>query len=283
MSQIKIKDLNKYAGGLNIEGGFPYRDLTKNQQTNKLWVNLILVLDRPIIDNITFDEILKNNKYPLLENFFKDINEHNFIALFTGVILYYAYCGSKLVNKDKFKITVHVHQDVTCIPLVKILEYYLNNSMFYFKINKDNIAIDWRTDHPTYVNSKTDKNYDDTDILISLSQCAGLEPSYKPGDILIPDSFIPYNIYSNTVDNSKKYQVPNHINKSLNTILCSTLLEHVIMSVNANYMSYNKGKENHQADIDVIKKNIYTSNILHVDDLWNPLNGDELVTICGQT
>lgn len=71
--------------GLNIEGGFPQRDLIKTNPNGR-WVNIIFVLDRPLIDNITFDEILSNNKYPLLESAIDNLNEHHFLAAYLMVM-----------------------------------------------------------------------------------------------------------------------------------------------------------------------------------------------------
>lgn len=101
--KMNITELHKIAGGLNIEGGFPAIDLTQAAPQKK-WVNLVLILDRPLIDHIIFDDIIKNNKYPLLESAILEINEHQMLATYLMVINYY------VASIDKpAKITVHIH------------------------------------------------------------------------------------------------------------------------------------------------------------------------------
>src|SRR5579863_9717735 len=99
MEEINVTELHKIAPGLNIEGGYPLLDLLKTNN-NGIWANIVLVLDRPLIDDIIFDDILKNNKYPLLENAIHDINEHKFLVAFLITTLYYIEHAQELTNKD---------------------------------------------------------------------------------------------------------------------------------------------------------------------------------------
>lgn len=56
--------LYKFAGGLNIEGGHPQFHLSKCNPTKRpKWINLVLVLDRPLIDHIVFDDLFANNRF----------------------------------------------------------------------------------------------------------------------------------------------------------------------------------------------------------------------------
>src|SRR6185312_16480063 len=94
MSQLKVSEIYQLGGGLNIEGGYPLRDLKKKS----IWANIVVVLDRPLIDNIIFDDILANNKYPLLENALDDLNEHQFMAAYLLILAYYIENGRRLLN-----------------------------------------------------------------------------------------------------------------------------------------------------------------------------------------
>ena len=48
MSYEIVSELHKIAGALNIEGGFPYNYLVRdNTDEYVLWGNYVLVLDRP--------------------------------------------------------------------------------------------------------------------------------------------------------------------------------------------------------------------------------------------
>ena len=50
-------------------------------------------------------------------------------------------------------------------------------------------------------------DYDDTDILISLSQCGGIDVKIDQNIMIIPNNFIPYDIDSKIIYLSKKYTV----------------------------------------------------------------------------
>jgi len=96
---MNVTELHEIAEGLNIEGGFPGLDLRK---VNKLgiWVNLVLVLDRPLIDNIVFDDLLKNNPYPLLENAIDEINEYKMFACYIMIVGYYLELLSMYIKME---------------------------------------------------------------------------------------------------------------------------------------------------------------------------------------
>ncbi len=90
---LPVRNLDQIAGGLNIEGGFPAQQLAKTcgHSNPVLWANLILVLDRPLIDQVVFDRIVKlkvDNNYPLLENAIEEINECHFMVAFYMIISY---------------------------------------------------------------------------------------------------------------------------------------------------------------------------------------------------
>ena len=161
---LSINKIYELGSGLNIEGGYPYHDLIKqNNNAKRIWVNLVVVLDRPLIDNIVFDEIVANNKYPLLENAIENLNEHHFLATYLMTIGYYLEHGRNLVelsDSDKLKITIHVHQDITCLPLIDIIKHQLSDLITNCRINMENIELDFRTDTKTYVT--TTHNYKDT-------------------------------------------------------------------------------------------------------------------------
>jgi hypothetical protein len=275
MSHIQLKDLYTIAGGLNIEGGFPKRDLPKK---SSLWVNLVLVLDRPLIDNIVFDDIFKNNKYPLLENAIEEINEKHFMMAYVLILAYYIDNCKKLLNQDHANILIYVHQDTHSVALIDLLKNYIKDITAYFKTDMSNINISYKTDTGSYATTN-DNNFKDIDLLISLSQCAGLDPKLGPGALIVPNKFIPYDIDTNTIQLNKTYTVDNHLVNELQTIVKSTYNFYAMSYINSNYMSYNKNKNGTDPIIKLHEKDFYRTPILQVNKLWNPTNDSEKVEI----
>lgn len=282
MNQLQINKLYTIAGGLNIEGGLPAQYLLRdNPDKIAIWSNIILILDRPIIDNVLFEELdkrMKSCNYPLLENTIDEINEHQMFAIYLMVVGYYLKHGRNLLCKnatDSLSITIHLHQDYASRELNSILSDMINNLCENFKINMSNTMIQFKIDNPIFIS--TEHNYNDTDILISLSQCAGLDPYLKPGEMIISNEFIPYNIITKEINIKVKYTVENDLLKSIDDILKSPYHEYSINYVNDNYVSVNKTKQHNARKL--IGSDFNVTSILQVDALWNPLDEEELVTI----
>lgn len=275
---MEVTKIYQLAGGLNIEGGFPGQIL-KTTNGNGLWINLILVLDRPLIDNILFDEIFLNNKYPLLENAISEINEHNFLAIYLMIICYYIENGRQIIKKninDTLTLTIHIHQDVIALALINIINTYLDIMITKLNINITNVKINYKTDIGTFVN--TTHEYNDTDILISLSQCAGLDPRFKAGTLLIPNQFIPYDIDNQSINLTQKYKVDNNLLTNLKEIISSRFYDASINLINNHYISSNPQKINDKCQ-KISMHNFHITDILQVDKLWNPKNINEMINI----
>lgn len=283
MAQELVSELHNIAGGLNIEGGFPYNYLVRdNVDEYVLWGNYVLVLDRPLIDNILFEELdkkMKENNYPLLENTIDEINEHQMFAIYLMTIGFYLEYGRRILRKTKtdgLHITVHIHQDTASNNLIDILKTLVYELCEFFNVDTYNTFIDYRTDNPFFIS--TEHNYKGTDILLSFSQCAGLDPELKPGDMLIPTEFVPYNIKNKEVNVKNMYTIENDVNIRLDDILKSRYHIFSVDCVNRMYESKNKSKSEHKAKLLKLYDFIETP-ILQVDDLWNPSNKNELVSV----
>lgn len=300
MSTLPVKDIYVLGGGLNIEGGFPLRDLKKTHTSNPRWVNHVVVLDRPLVDNIVFDDLLANNKFPLLENALEDLNEHQFLAVYLMIIAYYIDNGRKFIKllpDEKLKITIYVHQDVTCLPLINIIKTQMDDMIKFYKFDMTNIEFDFRSDIGTYqmndmmaiyqMDNKTNtekyikskRNYEGTHILISLSQCAGLDPNLPAGAMIIPTEFIPYDIDSSTIFLHQKYMVDNDLTSELDNILKSDYHKYAVDYINNKYLSFNPLKNNRHMATELSKKDFVATPILQVNKLWNPKNPEEIVYI----
>lgn len=283
MTTIAIKDLHKIAGGLNIEGGSPVSLLktSETQDRKKIWANLVVVLDQPIIKNETFEQlmvIVDNHKYPLLENAVDDLNEHKFLAASLMLIVYYMKNGKTLLRRQgNICISVHVHQDKASYRLVLLLQEYLAAILDIIDFKDASVLVDYRMDNKVYRNE--DHHYNDTDILISLSQCAGLDPRFPAGTIIVPQQFIPYNIDANTIDMKGTYVVHNDVIDRLPDILNNIARKEVIIRyVNAKHVSANLSKRNHRVE-DLTESDFVVIEILQVDQLWNPTDPDALVQL----
>lgn len=282
MHKLQVNQLNRISGGLNIEGGYPYAYLMRDNPLKKVrWANIVLVLDRPLIDNVLFEDLdkkMKDNNYPLLENTVDEINEHQMFAMYLMILGYYLEHGKQLLNKNKnddLIITVHMHQDIASAGLLITLSQMIDDLRKDFNFDVHNIKIDYRTDHYTFIS--TNHNYQNTDILLSLSQCAGLDPCLKPGDMIVTNEFIPYDISQKTITMENKYEVSNDLMNRIQNILKSPYHEYSINYVNNNYVSKNKGKRHNAYKMTDFDFN--PTPILQVNALWNPINETEIVTV----
>ena len=277
---MRSDELYEIAAGLNIEGGYPQQILVKSNPNRKtIWVNTILILDRPLVDNVLFDELFANNRYKLLESAIDVINEHNFLASYLMMILYYIHNGQTLVNKtneEQLNIVVHFHQDKKCQPLVQLLDSFLNEAIKLSQISTNNVKLSYQTDNRTF--ATTVPNYHNTDILMSFSQCAGLDPNLLPGTILIPNKFIPYSITEQKIYLTHSYDVPNDLNLRLTDIVASQFNKMAVDFVNSRYKSENRFKLSDYANY-FSETNFLKSDILQVNDLWNPIDPAEEVEV----
>jgi hypothetical protein len=325
---ITLDKISTLADGLNIEGPLPWMLLNKNYK--KIWGNFVVVLDRPLIDNIVFDDILKNNKYPMLENAIDNLNENNFLVLFLSTLCYYVansreliresgysgntliresgYSGNTLIRESgysgitdrKINIIVHFHQDITCYPLMKIFQSYFDILCKQFELDLSTITINYISDSHTYhtmyptlfsdmsaiyneqkfiENSKSIDCYDNVDILLSFSQCAGLSDVNIPGNIILPVKYIPFDINKGIVYESNAIDVNdgNHFKKTLSAIVNSSIFREVEKVINEQYHSFNPNKK-HLCNKFAIDDIIYGA-ILHANGLWNPVDNKEKLLV----
>jgi hypothetical protein len=276
MIRVKASELYRISDGLNIEGGDPYKRISKDHTNGRkfLWVNLIVVLDRPLIDNVLFETIFNDNRFPLLENRIDNLNEHRFMAATLLIMQYYVQNCRELLhrsNSKPIKITVHVHQDPAMMELCRLINMHL---CMLIDI-PDGVEIEYLTDNPTY--DMTDTNYTETDILISLSQCAGLSPIHEPGTLYISDVFVPFQT-KGFININKQYKVKNDLIRRLGKILRSEFHLRTIHYVNQHYKSYNPLKQNHKTKI-LTKNDFVRTPILQVDGLWNPTDKNQIILV----
>lgn len=277
---MESKYLYKIAPGLNIEGGLPYLDMIKDP---KIWVNLVLVLDRPLVDGVVFDEMLEllnsgNIEYSILENTVENLNEHQFLAVYLMIIGYYIEMSINNIKLEtrQPKLIVHIHQDgnlKSCQILRDLIKKYVDNMMIHFDMRAN---IEYEVDKYTYI---TTKHKYDCDVLISLSQCAGLDPKLEPGALIVPNEFIPFSIKDNVINIDKTYKVTNDLRDSIGNILNSKYYKYAVEYIDSNYLS-SKLSKNGKYKAEVKLENFSFGSILQVNDLWNPTDQNKTVDVC---
>lgn len=260
---LSVNELYKIAPGLNIEGGNPGIDLG----SDKIWACLCLVLDRPLIDDISFDYVMnsmKENAYPLLENTIDTINEKHMIAQMILVALYYIELA---VEKCYRVVVFHFHQDKIVHNLISIFDKYLHDLIKIIGINVGDVNIKYRTDNRIYL--ETDINNDGVDIVVSFSQCAGLDAKYVPGTMLVPNEFIPMNFVKKIIYCHDKYTCKNDLVDNYIDVASKVYQQNIVDYVNDNYMSASKYKHENMATI-VASDDFVVTTLLQVSDLWVP-------------
>lgn len=281
---LTASTLYKVAGALNIEGGYPYRDLFKTSRRAKLWVNLVTVLDCPMVPAFneqgvdikqTFDEIAQLMElmgYLLLEHAIQGLDENKLMVAYAAILNYYVQFARE---QGWSNIVVHVHQGVQHgTPLIHILQRMMAD------LNTTGVTVTYRTDNPNYQSPATDRVwvYEECDILISFSQSAGLEPTYHEGTLLTPTTFIPFDLDTNTVHVSQAYTCPNALVDDLPRIVASPHMAWAVAWVTMHYVSGNAMKQANKVVTALTLEEFKTTKLLQVDRLWNPKNAQECVT-----
>lgn len=282
LKHIKLNDMSVYVPaiyGLNIEGGYPYQNMIKIHGNNIIWSNVIHVIDRPLVDKITFDKILeiaRTNNYKIIEKVYDDFNEQTMFALYINIIVYY-------LAKYDGNIIVHIHQlQEYGYNIIENLKWYLNTFRTFIlhkhpKINKKITMsrLIFISDVYTYLQSGPliDEKYKDAKILLSFSQCAGFNKYHNPGTVYISDTFIPFDIKKNTINLNKKYNVENNFIKEINNILDNDVYDDIINCVN---LISSENKVAHKLN----ENDFFKTSILQVNNLWNPdVEGDCIANI----
>src|SRR4029078_76771 len=173
----------------------------------------------------------------------------------------------ELYGNEK-KIIIHFHQDQIVENLIKIFDDTLTKLLTELNISG---RYSFTRDFPIYK-----KNNYNTDILISFSQCAGLDSKYLPGDFLVSETFIPFNVNENKILINKSYKIKNDLVNNLDKIINKNYHKLIVNYVNETYISDNLSKINHHSDM-IKMKDFYFTNILQVNDLWNPVDEDKRV------
>jgi hypothetical protein len=258
-SGITTGELHLLASGLNIEGGWPRLDLLGVSPSTS-WANVVVVLDRPLVDGRMFDHIKQTrvkNGWPLLENVIEELDETRFLRSLLRILAFYLERYQRVV--------VHVHQaPEDAAGLVGIL----TPAAAALRTKFPGLPVRWRTDDPFYTRRSPPT---DCDLLLSLSQCAGFQRHLGPGSLIIPQRFIPFDPDTDIVDLSNAYEVINVLTKDW------PYVESDIQNFNwaeqflINYKSPNPNKSHSSLATSRGQPTLLNATILQVRNLWNPL------------
>lgn len=231
---ILTNQLYKIAEALNIEDGFL-------ATRAKIWANVTLVYDQPLQTHTDIYTYLNQKQQPLLG---LRVPNFNVPQMFYNVLTIILYYFNKYPNKQ-FRLIFHQPEAFTQIDI--FIKKHLSN----FSTPKYTIQLD-KIDY-----YDTTYYFNQDDILLTFSLCAGLSPHLKPGDLIAADHFIPY--IDNTIYKSQEYTVRNDI------LLEKTQIETYQIPKLKDYI------ESYYQTLITPYLNIQHLTMLQVNKLWSPV------------
>jgi hypothetical protein len=231
---LSLDQIHLVGDGLNIEGATIAQKYLKQ---NQIWANLCVVLDRPFLDGIEYDEIAKNNCYSLKEVSLLEYNEKQVNLAYVTTLYHYITKAHEIVKKvkhEEVKIIIKVHRSgpeqldllekllTKCYPELggKKLEAdgFCKYELFIYNFPQHNVQAHFCFGNKPEFLGELGK-YNDKDIVLSFSLVAGFNPKLKAGSLLIPSSWIPLTLGNMELFVNKRYVVRNHLQESISEIL----------------------------------------------------------------
>lgn len=281
----RLNQLSEFTDALNIEGGIIAKCYLR---PNQIWANICVVLDRPFADGIEWNEITKNNHFPLKETSIQNYNEAKVNLAYAAIMHYYITHAHLLTNKPQnnaAEIAIQVHRNTSgpkhvellksllheCYPkLIKIKsksDHSFNQECFTYYFPEYNVkAIFYYGTYPEVL-EKAGK-YVQPDIILSYSLVAGLNPQWSSGSLLIPNHWIPIALDTMELHQNEKYYAENHLQVALNDILKSQTMD-VVDVINRKFCSKNHLKQNQIAEM-LVQDDFHSATLLQVDGMFNP-------------
>jgi len=268
---------------LNIEGG----NGAKVLKPSALWLNLAFVLDRPLIDGVTLEEVTAHNTFSLKEMSLDDYNEIQVHLAVLLILNYYINEGHKILNKpitEPVNFLFHVHRGMKNADkvnnfIIRLLTQFISQQVEK-GVNKNslilkdkNVIFQFRYG---YDEKLIDPVYAETDILFSYSLVAGFNPKFLPGTLTLPKEFIPFDIHKYDLLRDEKYSVRNCLLNDLDKIVAQPQ-EKYFETLNRSFQSENPKKQ-HKAKL-LTKADFHAVTVLQVNGLFNPKDLEKSVTV----
>lgn len=293
-STLLLHQLHTLGDAFNIEGGTPFLKLNKHQ----IWLNLAVVLDRPLVDGKTLHEITTHNPFSLKESSIETYNEAQVNLAFTLITLHYLQHGHTIMKKapeQDMHLVLYIHRNSSGKKQVKLFQ-----SLIQAAIDKNNIVknlepkknspsimdvwyfpeykttLEFRIGYEDYMIG----NYEDCDIIFSFSLVGGLNQKYPSGSLLIPEQFIPYAIDAHTIYKNQAYSVSNHLHQELPLILEHPEHEKLVEVINRTplFLSPNPVKNSLRAQ-KLTLQDFNKATIFQIPKNFNPTDKNQMITI----
>lgn len=230
-------------------------------------------------------EITENNLFPLKESSIAAYNEAMVHYAFLTTIHYYITHGQEISRKNRDGITrivVQIHRNTSGTNHLYTLEELMwtafkelnpvklasagmaENTLFSYYYPGSKTLVEYRIGY----SPQTLDNYDGQDIVISLSLASGFKSEWESGTLMLPERFIPFNLQTMTIYQSRVNRVSNHLIKVLPDILENQNFA-ILQSVNTFYRSPNINKSSQKARI-LSAMDFHSATLLQADGTFNP-------------
>lgn len=284
-SQLPLAQLKDFADALNIEGGTIHQ---KYLQSEQIWSNLCVVLDRPFEDGVEWQELTNSNTFPLKEAAILDYNEAQVNFTYATIMHYYITHAHTLLDKptsQTAKILIQVHRNTSgprhldllekllclCYPDLEKIKQEKETSSKYERFSyffpEQNVEVDYCYGvAPENLGER--KKYSQVNIVLSFSLVAGLHPDWKSGSLLIPSKHIPFYLKDTYLASDSRYSTRNHLSQ----ILCDLIEsqnDEVLQKINEQFYSLNPQKH-HLNAARLTQQDFKNATLLQVDGLFNP-------------
>lgn len=275
----ELKELKRHCDVLNIEGGrIP-------NLFNGKWANVGVVLDHPFSTGIDLDELTSNNKrFRLKEALIPEYNENKISLTFVTILKYYVEKAHEIAKKNRSEnvhIVFQVHRGASSHRPIEQLESALKLCFGdEFKVkegdhpfntvaayNSENAVVEFRKGYE----EGTIGNYENADIVVSLSMLAGFNEQLPSGSLVLPGrEFIPMSLHDMVMRKCDSYHVKNHLAEHIEEVL-DVQTQELIDAINKEplFASENQAKNDHKA-LWLKKEDFSPATLLQVDGIFNP-------------
>ena len=250
-------ELHTVALSLNIEGGKPFKALQQSGG-DKTWYNLVVILDRPFVQQQTFDDIKRiaqDRGYPLKDSAIDGFSDAqaNFAYLVVSTFLIDHVRRICSVSEEATaRLTIQIHRRGAGKPHMELILGMLNAFYAASTITsepfEETATEIYRTiirlpDHGVEVvlcngwEEKDLSGYEDSHLLFSIGMAMGLAEDLPSSSCVVPDAFIPFDEIESVLFCDRAYKVNNGLLEALERegdLLCDERQHHVMQVVNGN-------------------------------------------------
>ncbi len=273
VSTIALQDLYKYADGVQLEGGYVYREKLKKGQK---YANVSIVWDLPF-QGLEAKEVFAHGNEKFRESRLEQYNEHQAINLLASLILFYLK-ESAPGKKTVFLFYIGKRSSLKLLEIAEqVLEKY-----------DPELVMEWDDKSGTRLGQLSDKKgrtmefvshyswlssrvFNDASTVVGFSWNGGFNKSYKSGDIVIPTHFIDISRGKkfSVLHAKDRYEIKNDFQDNLQRFLKSQDPK-LAQIVNSEFKSENPLKFLHKARLFTEKDFYQNATLLGTWDILEP-------------